>query len=257
MGYDQYTVPNDCSRRAYFCCFPLAPANICPWPLVPFFQISFENRADKTTHNTFRDCRVYFFRQPFSKQLYLYVRIDSWVCVCTFPFLLSNEKWEVQSWSEQRVWFFHNNISARNHNTDGECRNKNYLKGRGGNDVKHKNWKRKNDKDMDNNNSSPRFRPLGSRVMALSIKCVSLALRTESRKEWIFSIGINCMSVWEEGWYGQPKYYFETKKNVFLINFAVVFKLLVFDSQYFGWIDLFSRDPTFITSRIFVHGFCS
>ena len=42
-----------------------------------------------------------------------------------------------------------------------------------------------------------RFRPWGSRVMALSIKCDSLALRTESREEWIFSSGINCMSVWE------------------------------------------------------------
>ena len=70
MGYDQYTVPNDYSCRTYFCCFPFALANICPWPLVPFFQISLENRADKTTHNTFRDCRVHFFRQPFSKQLY-------------------------------------------------------------------------------------------------------------------------------------------------------------------------------------------
>ena len=70
MGYDQYTVPNDCSCRTYFSCFPLALANICPWPLVPFFQFSLENRADKTTHNTFRDCRVHFFRQPFSKQLY-------------------------------------------------------------------------------------------------------------------------------------------------------------------------------------------
>ena len=28
-------------------------------------------------------------------------------------------------------------------------------------------------------------------------------------------------------------------------------------SLYFGWFDLFSRDPTFTTSRIFVHGFCS
>ena len=70
MGYDQYTVPNDCGCRTYFCCFPLILANIGPGPLVPFFQISLENRADKTTHNTFRDCRVHFFRQPFSKQLY-------------------------------------------------------------------------------------------------------------------------------------------------------------------------------------------
>ena len=51
-GYDQYTVPDDCSCRTYFCCFPLALANICPWPPVPFFQISLKNRALKTTHNT-------------------------------------------------------------------------------------------------------------------------------------------------------------------------------------------------------------
>ena len=46
-----------------------------------------------------------------------------------------------------------------------------------------KNGKRKNYKNMDYNNSSRPFRPLGSRVMALSIKCDSLALRTESREE--------------------------------------------------------------------------
>ena len=43
MGYDQYTVPDDCSSRTYFCCFPLALTNICPWPLVLFFQISLKN----------------------------------------------------------------------------------------------------------------------------------------------------------------------------------------------------------------------
>ena len=41
-----------------------------PFPLVPFFQISLKNSELKTTDNTFRDCRVHFFRQPFSKQLY-------------------------------------------------------------------------------------------------------------------------------------------------------------------------------------------
>ena len=51
----------------FYCCFPLAFANIRPWPLVPFFQISLKNKELKTTHNTFRDCRVHFFRQPFSK----------------------------------------------------------------------------------------------------------------------------------------------------------------------------------------------
>ena len=57
--------------------------------------------------------------------------------------------------------------------------------------------KRKTNKDMDYNDSSRQFRPLGSRVMALSIKCVSLALRTESREEWTFPNESNCMSVWE------------------------------------------------------------
>ena len=50
--------------------FLLAPANILPWPLVSFFQTSLNNSEFETTHNTFRDCRVPFFRQPFSKQLY-------------------------------------------------------------------------------------------------------------------------------------------------------------------------------------------
>ena len=50
---------------------------------------------------------------------------------------------------------------------------------------------------MDYNNSSQRFRPWGSRVMALPFKCDSLASRTKSREEWIFSSGINSMSVWE------------------------------------------------------------
>ena len=40
LGYVQYTVRNDCSCRTYFGCFPLALANICPWPPVPFFQVS-------------------------------------------------------------------------------------------------------------------------------------------------------------------------------------------------------------------------
>ena len=35
MGYDRYTVPDDCSCRTYFCCFPLALANTFLWPFVP------------------------------------------------------------------------------------------------------------------------------------------------------------------------------------------------------------------------------
>ena len=52
---------------------------------------------------------------------------------------------------------------------DGECCNKNCLKGRGGNDV-HQKKRRKTKKDMDYNNSSRRLGPLGSRVMALFMK---------------------------------------------------------------------------------------
>ena len=62
MGYDQYTVPDTAAVEP-----TLALANIRPWPLVPFFQISLKNRELKTTHSTFRDCRVHLFRQPFSK----------------------------------------------------------------------------------------------------------------------------------------------------------------------------------------------
>ena len=35
MGYDIYTVPDDCSCQTYFCCFPLALANTFSWPFVP------------------------------------------------------------------------------------------------------------------------------------------------------------------------------------------------------------------------------
>ena len=59
-----------CSYWIFYCCFLLAFANIILWPLVPFFQISLKNSELKITHNTFRDCRVHFFRQPFSKELY-------------------------------------------------------------------------------------------------------------------------------------------------------------------------------------------
>ena len=76
MGYDQYTVPDDCSCRTYFCCFPLALANTFPWPFVPILSNFFSKRELKTTHNAFKDCRVHFSRQPFSKQLYLEPIVD-------------------------------------------------------------------------------------------------------------------------------------------------------------------------------------
>ena len=44
MGYDQYTVPDDCSCWTYFWCFPLARANTFPWPFVPILSNFFEKK---------------------------------------------------------------------------------------------------------------------------------------------------------------------------------------------------------------------
>ena len=51
MGYDQYTVPHTAAVEPTFFCFPSALADIYPWPLVPFFQISLKNDELKSTHN--------------------------------------------------------------------------------------------------------------------------------------------------------------------------------------------------------------
>ena len=66
MGYGQFTVPDTVAFEPT-CYFPLAVANICPWPLVPFSQIYLKNSELKTIYNTFRNCGVHFFRQPFLK----------------------------------------------------------------------------------------------------------------------------------------------------------------------------------------------
>ena len=47
-GYDQCTSSWHCSCRIYFCCFLLAFANIRPWLLVPFFEISLKTVNSKT-----------------------------------------------------------------------------------------------------------------------------------------------------------------------------------------------------------------
>ena len=44
MGYDQYTVPDDCSCGSYFYCFPLALANKFPWPFLPILSNFFEKK---------------------------------------------------------------------------------------------------------------------------------------------------------------------------------------------------------------------
>ena len=67
MGYAQYTVPDTVAVEPTLCYFPLALANMCPWPLLPFYLICLKNSELKTTQNTFRGCRVHFIRQPFLK----------------------------------------------------------------------------------------------------------------------------------------------------------------------------------------------
>ena len=44
MGYDQCTVPDDCSCGSYFYCFPLALANTFPWPFLPILSNFFEKK---------------------------------------------------------------------------------------------------------------------------------------------------------------------------------------------------------------------
>ena len=47
MGYDHYIVSWHCCWQTYFCCFPLALANIRPWLLVLRFQISLKKSEHK------------------------------------------------------------------------------------------------------------------------------------------------------------------------------------------------------------------
>ena len=72
MGYNQYAVPDTVAVEPTFVAFlQHSQTQLCQWSLVLFFQISLKNSELKTTHNTFRDCHVHFFPQPFSKQLYI------------------------------------------------------------------------------------------------------------------------------------------------------------------------------------------
>ena len=59
MGYDQCIVPDDCSCRTYFCCFPLALQNTFPWPLVPILSNFLEEQRSQS-HPQCRLKRRYF-----------------------------------------------------------------------------------------------------------------------------------------------------------------------------------------------------
>ena len=67
MGYDQYTVSDTVAVEPTYAAFFLALGNIVHGLSCHSLKISMKNSDLKTTHNTFQDCRVHFFRQPFSK----------------------------------------------------------------------------------------------------------------------------------------------------------------------------------------------
>ena len=73
MGYDQYAVPGTVAVESSIVAFLQHSQTLRLWPLVLFFQISLKNSELKTTHNTFRDCRMHFSQQPFSKYLCVYL----------------------------------------------------------------------------------------------------------------------------------------------------------------------------------------
>ena len=67
MGYDQYTVPDTVAVESYLLLLSFSIRKHTSIFSHAIFHISLKNKELKTTHNTFRDCRVHFFRQPFSK----------------------------------------------------------------------------------------------------------------------------------------------------------------------------------------------
>ena len=67
MGYVQYTVPDAVAIEHTL----LLSISTRKHVSMASRDISLENSELKATHNTFRDSRVHFSRQPFSKPLYI------------------------------------------------------------------------------------------------------------------------------------------------------------------------------------------
>ena len=82
MGYDQYTVPYNCSCRTYFCCFPLALENTFPWPFVSILSNFFEERTTQNHPQCLsglsRALFPYFFRH-LSRSSCIYQRIMTFI----------------------------------------------------------------------------------------------------------------------------------------------------------------------------------
>ena len=65
MGYDQYTVPNTVAIEPTFVAFLISTRKhtaMASRAIVSNFFLFPKNSELKTTHNTFQDCRVHFFR---------------------------------------------------------------------------------------------------------------------------------------------------------------------------------------------------
>ena len=61
MRYAQSTVPDTVAVETnFFCCFPLALTDICPWPLLSFFQISLKTVKSKPPTMPFRVVRALY-----------------------------------------------------------------------------------------------------------------------------------------------------------------------------------------------------
>ena len=91
IGFDQYTVPDDCSSRTYFCCFPLALANTLPWPFVTILSNFFEKKRTQNHPQclpglsravfptTFLEIAVYSWLQTWISYQIQY-DVDAWTC---------------------------------------------------------------------------------------------------------------------------------------------------------------------------------
>ena len=72
MGSDQYTVPDDCSCRTYFCCFLLALANTFPCPfLANSFKFLWKKENSKPPTMPFRIVAC-TFPDNLSRNSYIY-----------------------------------------------------------------------------------------------------------------------------------------------------------------------------------------
>ena len=75
MGYDQYTFPGTVDVEPTFLAFLYHSQLYSMASRAILSNFFLKNIEPKSPHNTFRACRVHFFRQPFSKKLYIQSRL--------------------------------------------------------------------------------------------------------------------------------------------------------------------------------------